>query len=66
MPLNPLDNMPEALRRQISADKFPAIPKELQVNGHSNFGASMLFASGSHLEKALISTNTFTKQVKVH
>ncbi|KAL9450469.1 hypothetical protein AB3S75_012250 [Citrus x aurantiifolia] len=64
MPSNPLDNMPEALRRQISADKFSAISKELQVNGHPNFGSPMLFASDGHLEKAPILPNTLQKQAK--
>lgn len=64
MPSNQLDNMPEARRRQISADKFSAISKELQVNGHSNFGSPMLFASDGHLEKAPIPLNTLQKQAK--
>lgn len=64
MPSNPLDNMPEALRRQISADKFSAISKELQVNGHPNFGSPMLFAFDGHLEKAPIPPNTLQKQAK--
>ncbi|KAL9447323.1 hypothetical protein AB3S75_014900 [Citrus x aurantiifolia] len=64
MPSNPLDNMPEALRRQISADKSSAISKELQVNGHPNFGSPMLFASDGHLEKAPILPNTLQKQAK--
>ncbi|XP_027363877.1 protein ALWAYS EARLY 2 isoform X3 [Abrus precatorius] len=38
MPLNPLDNMPEALRRQIGARKASLLTKEPQINGKSCFG----------------------------
>ncbi|TKY52226.1 ALWAYS EARLY 2 protein [Spatholobus suberectus] len=38
MPLNPLDNMPEALRRQIGARKASFMTKEPHINGNSNFG----------------------------
>ncbi|XP_020207423.1 protein ALWAYS EARLY 2 [Cajanus cajan] len=38
MPLNPLDNMPEALRTQVGAGKASFMTKEPQINGNSNFG----------------------------
>nr|XP_048323784.1 protein ALWAYS EARLY 2-like isoform X1 [Ziziphus jujuba var. spinosa] len=65
MPLNPLENMPEALRRQnISAENFSLASKELQMNGNLNFGGSMMFASGGHLEKAPSPMNAFVKHGK--
>ncbi|KAK7344238.1 hypothetical protein VNO77_13618 [Canavalia gladiata] len=45
MPLNPLDNMPEALRRQIGARKASFVTKEPQINGNSSFGGYELHAS---------------------
>ncbi|KAL6278601.1 hypothetical protein ACE6H2_022202 [Prunus campanulata] len=58
MPLNPLDNMPEALRRQNFAfDKFSLTSKEANKNGNLNFG-------GPHLEKATSPMNTSVKQGK--
>ncbi|KAH1037631.1 hypothetical protein GYH30_056798 [Glycine max] len=38
MPLNPSDNMPEALRRHIGSQKASFMNKEPQINGNSNFG----------------------------
>ncbi|XP_022640908.1 protein ALWAYS EARLY 1 isoform X5 [Vigna radiata var. radiata] len=38
MPFNPLDNMPEALRRHIDDRKGSFIPIEPHINGNSNFG----------------------------
>lgn len=62
MPLNPLENMPEALRRQnISAENFPLASKELQMNGNLNFGGLMMYASGGHLEKAPSPMSAFVK-----
>lgn len=59
MPLNPLDNMPEALRRQNFAfDKFSLTSMEANKNGNLNFG-------GPHLEKATSPVNTSVKQGKV-
>ncbi|KAH0994839.1 hypothetical protein GBA52_018703 [Prunus armeniaca] len=58
MPLNPLDNMPEALRRQNFAfDKFSLTSKEANKNGNLNFG-------GPHFEKATSPMNTSVKQGK--
>lgn len=45
MPLNPLDNMPEALRRQIGARKASFITKEPQTNGNSSFGGCEMHSS---------------------
>lgn len=45
MPLNPLDNMPEALRRQIGARKASFMIKEPQINGNSNFGGCEMHSS---------------------
>lgn len=66
MPSNPLDNMPEALRRQnISLDKFSLISKESQMNGDPNIGGSMIFSSSGHMEKVSSPVNTLVKQGKV-
>ncbi|KAM4108319.1 hypothetical protein ACJW30_03G038100 [Castanea mollissima] len=65
MPLNPLDNMPEALKRQnITIDKFSLLSKEPQMNGHPNFGGSMMFASSGNLDKVTSPMNTFLQQGK--
>lgn len=45
MPLNPSDNMPEALRRQIGVRKSPFMTKESQINGNSRFGGCEKHAS---------------------
>lgn len=45
MPLNPLDNMPEALRRQIGARKASFITKEPQINGNSSVGGCEMHSS---------------------
>ncbi|KAF1880355.1 hypothetical protein Lal_00048992 [Lupinus albus] len=45
MPSNPLDNMPEALRRQVSARKVSLMSKEPQVNGNPSFGGCTIRAS---------------------
>lgn len=63
MPLNPLDNMPEALRRQNIV--FSLASKEPNKNGNLNFGGPMMFASSGHLEKAASPMNTSIMQVKV-
>jgi hypothetical protein len=66
MPSNPLDNMPEALRRQnIALDKFSLISKESQMNGDPNIGGSMIFASSGHMEKVSSPVSTLVKQGKV-
>ncbi|AEE74229.1 ALWAYS EARLY 2 [Arabidopsis thaliana] len=41
MPLNPLEYMPEGLRRQI--DKCLSMKKEAQLSGNTNLGVSVLF-----------------------
>ncbi|KAJ7977966.1 Protein ALWAYS EARLY 3 [Quillaja saponaria] len=64
MPLNPLDNMPEALRRPNAASKVCFIPKELQMNGHPNLGTCMTSALSGHLEKAPSTLNALIKQGK--
>ncbi|PON37845.1 Protein LIN-9/Protein ALWAYS EARLY [Trema orientale] len=65
MPLNPMENMPEALRRQnITIDKFSLTSKEPQLNGNLNFGGPVMFASTGHLEKAPTSMNTLGKHGK--
>ncbi|KAK9265918.1 hypothetical protein L1049_012597 [Liquidambar formosana] len=66
MPLNPLDNMPDALRRQhIAVNRFSVDPKGPKLNGQSNIGRSMtfdprpfLYSSSNH------STNSMIKQTK--
>lgn len=65
MPLNPLENMPEALRRQnIAIDKFSLISKESQMNGDPNIGG-LIVASSGHMEKVSSPVNTLVKQGKV-
>ncbi|KAG7552095.1 DIRP domain [Arabidopsis thaliana x Arabidopsis arenosa] len=59
MPLNPLEYMPEGLRRQI--DKCVAIGKEAQLNRHPSSDASLLF-SPSVLENVKFSMNPPAKQ----
>ncbi|XP_021622906.1 protein ALWAYS EARLY 2 isoform X4 [Manihot esculenta] len=58
MPLNPFDNMPEALRRH----GFSVMSKELQVNGHSHIGG---FTSTRHLDNSEIPMNTLVKRAQV-
>lgn len=41
MPTNPLEYMPEGLRRQI--DKCLSMKKEAQLSGNSNVGVSVIF-----------------------
>lgn len=64
MPLNPLDNMPEALKRQnIAFDKFPlALP---HLNGNLNFERPVMNASSGQLEKEPSPMNTSLQQGKV-
>lgn len=66
MPLNPLENMPEALRRQnLAFDKFSVTPKPSQVNSHSDFGGSTVFTSSGHLENGTSPVNMSANQIKV-
>ncbi|KAL9356099.1 hypothetical protein Peur_049352 [Populus x canadensis] len=58
MPSNPLDNMPEALRRQ----KTSVLPKELPVNGKSNIGE---FTAIEKLRNAQSPMNALMKQAQV-
>ncbi|KAF9681590.1 hypothetical protein SADUNF_Sadunf05G0017400 [Salix dunnii] len=58
MPSNPLDNMPEALRRQ----KISVLPKELLVNGKPNIGE---FTAIEKLRNAQNPMNALMKQVQV-
>ncbi|XP_012089049.1 protein ALWAYS EARLY 2 isoform X2 [Jatropha curcas] len=55
MPSNPVDNMPEAIRRH----RF-SVSKELQANGRSNTGG---FTSTRHLENSQTPMNPLIKQV---
>ena len=66
MPFNPMENMPEALRRpNIAIDKFSLTSKEPQPNGNMSFGGPVMFASSGHLEKAPTSMNALGKHGKV-
>ncbi|XVF06071.1 hypothetical protein REPUB_Repub06bG0016700 [Reevesia pubescens] len=66
MPLNPLENMPETLRRQNFAfDKFTLTPKESQVNGNLDFGGSMTFTSIGRVENATSPVNILANLIKV-
>ncbi|XP_011036805.1 PREDICTED: protein ALWAYS EARLY 2-like isoform X2 [Populus euphratica] len=58
MPSNPLDNMPEAPKRQ----KTSVLPKELPVNGKSNIGE---FTAIEKLRNAESPMNALTKQAQV-
>jgi hypothetical protein len=58
MPSNPLDNMPEALRRQ----RISVLPRELLVNGKSNAG---VFTASEHLRNAPSPKNALVKQAQV-
>ncbi|XVE63010.1 hypothetical protein DITRI_Ditri06bG0165400 [Diplodiscus trichospermus] len=66
MPLDPLENMPEALRRQnLAFDKFSVAPIESQGNGYLDFGGSVVFTSSGHLEKATAPVNMLMNPRKV-
>lgn len=58
MPLNPLENMPEALKRH----RFSVTSKELQMSEHSNIGE---ITTSEHLENAPSPMNTFVKRAQV-
>ncbi|KEH43078.1 protein ALWAYS EARLY 2 isoform X3 [Medicago truncatula] len=62
MPLNPLDNMPEALRRQIGARKASFTTIEPHINGNSSFGGCEMHASPV---KVRPSSSALVKQGKV-
>ncbi|XP_061348443.1 protein ALWAYS EARLY 2-like [Gastrolobium bilobum] len=65
MPFNPLDNMPEALRRHIDAGKVPRVSKEPQLKGNSSFGGCMTWASSGPGEKTHTASINLAKQEKV-
>ncbi|XP_040940936.1 protein ALWAYS EARLY 2 isoform X3 [Gossypium hirsutum] len=65
MPLYPLENLPETLRSQnLAFDKFPVTPNESQVNGHSDFRGSGVYAPSGHLENATGSVNMLANRIK--
>ncbi|XP_048133322.1 protein ALWAYS EARLY 2-like isoform X3 [Rhodamnia argentea] len=65
MPLNPLDNMPEALRRRsLFVDKFPVISKEPQMEGNISFGGGLLYDSTGHLANVRSPISNLMKQAK--
>ncbi|KAA8536869.1 hypothetical protein F0562_029347 [Nyssa sinensis] len=64
MPLNPLENMPEALRGQnIAVDKVSVNSRE-QKAGQLNSGGSMVFAPCEHLENVCGPIHTSKTQTK--
>ncbi|KAB1994909.1 hypothetical protein ES319_D13G127600v1 [Gossypium barbadense] len=66
MPLNPLENLLETLGSQdLAFDKFPATPNVSQVNGHSNFRGSGVYAPSGHPENATSSVNMLANAIKV-
>ncbi|GAV63149.1 LOW QUALITY PROTEIN: DIRP domain-containing protein [Cephalotus follicularis] len=66
MPLNPLDNMPEALRRQnISLHKLSEISKDPQGNGRVSYGGSMIFSPSGQQEIAPSPMNILVNKAKV-
>ncbi|OMO68825.1 Always early, putative isoform 3 [Corchorus capsularis] len=67
MPLNSLENMPEALKRQnLAFDKFSVTTKESQVNGQSGVGGSTVFTSKGCMENATSPVNMLANQIKVN
>lgn len=60
MPLNPMEYMPEGLRRRI--DKCLSISKEAQLNIHPNSDACVVYPP-SVLENANLSINPPVNQV---
>ncbi|XP_056166610.1 protein ALWAYS EARLY 2-like isoform X2 [Syzygium oleosum] len=65
MPLNPLDNMPEALRRRsLFVDKFPVISKEPQIEGNISFGGALLYDPSGHLANVRSPMSNLMKQAK--
>ncbi|KAJ8755627.1 hypothetical protein K2173_022222 [Erythroxylum novogranatense] len=58
MPLNPLDNMPESLRRE----SLYAVSKEPEMSRHSDRGGVV---TSGNFENASTSNNTLTKQAQV-
>ncbi|KAE8679289.1 DIRP,Myb-like DNA-binding domain, putative isoform 2 [Hibiscus syriacus] len=66
MPLYPLENFPETLRKQnLAFDKFPMTPNEFQVNGHSDFGRSGVYTPSVHPENATFPSNMLVNPIKV-
>ncbi|XWS58184.1 hypothetical protein CRYUN_Cryun08bG0013000 [Craigia yunnanensis] len=66
MPLNPLENMPETLRRQnLAFDKFSVTAKESQGNGYLDFDGSIAFTSSGRLENATSPVNMLANPIKV-
>lgn len=65
MPLNPLENMPEALRRRsLFIDKFPVISKEPQIEGNISFGGALLYDSSGHLASGRSPMSNLMRQAK--
>lgn len=66
MPLNPLDNMPETLRRQkLAMDKSNLASKGSQVNGHPSALGPMFFSPSAHLENANSPFNAAVTQAQM-
>lgn len=66
MPLNPLDNMPETLRRQIGPGSVPCVSKKPHMKRNSTFPAGMKSVSSGPVEKASTSSSsTSAKHKKV-
>ncbi|KAI4301784.1 hypothetical protein L6164_035031 [Bauhinia variegata] len=67
MPLNPLDNMPEALRRKYDAGragKISCMTKEPQMNGSPNCGGCVTYSSSGPVENLPSTSSTLVKQGK--
>ncbi|XP_031402656.1 protein ALWAYS EARLY 2-like isoform X1 [Punica granatum] len=63
MPVSPVDNMPEALRRHnVFAEKFSTVSKEPQMNGNINFGGSLVYGVSGHTAQSPM--NSLMKQGK--
>ncbi|GMI79542.1 ARABIDOPSIS THALIANA ALWAYS EARLY 3, ALWAYS EARLY 3 [Hibiscus trionum] len=66
MPLNPLENMSETLKRQnLAFDKSSLTPRGSQGNGNLELGWSEAFTSSACLENATSPVNMLTNPIKV-
>ncbi|KAI9077744.1 hypothetical protein K1719_040230 [Acacia pycnantha] len=62
MPMNPVDNMPEAPRKQIGLWRVSYVGKQLQINEISNFEGGVTCGSGVPLEKLSAPSSTLVKE----
>lgn len=65
MPMNPVDYIPEALRRHFGAGKVSYMAKQLQINEISNFEGGVMCGSGESLENLPSPSSNLVKVGKV-